>query len=160
MLCLREENTANGKSIAVKIFKEKTPDLVERINFLVDKKLNNETLIWPESCITDKDYAGYTMQFKPKAMTLNDWIENENKENVTLDRCFVMALGIARAVELLHDENIAHGDLSSFNILVDESHGFPKPFLMDFDNFYSDNVALPELTGHENYISPEFDGQS
>src|SRR6185369_12934218 len=62
---------------------------------------------------------------------------------------------LARAVDVLHQRNIAHGDLHADNLLVHRRGTVVEGHLIDLDNFNAPNLPPPPCVGHNLYMAPE-----
>jgi len=69
----------------------------------------------------------------------------------------LILLTVAHSLQILHREDVVHGDLKPGNILIKESRGGFVAKLIDFDNSYVSGqpVNESEMVGDQVYCSPE-----
>ena len=71
-------------------------------------------------CISEPPEVSILMELMP--MNLYDFIKNHHKNGITPGAAIDMMLQIAQGIEFMHDQDIAHRDVKSPNILVSPSH--------------------------------------
>lgn len=71
-------------------------------------------------------------------------------------RTVPLAAALAKALAVAESEGVAHGDISSANVLVAESvSGLPVPTLIDFDAAHIKGASPPPRIGTPLYRAPE-----
>lgn len=73
----------------------------------------------------------------------------------TLPQAFMLAIALARAVDVLEKLGVAHGDLSGSNIFVRWNGHFFEVQLLDLDNAAMPGAPAPEFLGQAPWAAPE-----
>lgn len=66
-----------------------------------------------------------------------------------------IALAIARAIEVLEERGISHGDLAATNVMVKRVGGYYAITIIDFENALLPGAPAPPLLGQKLYLAPE-----
>ena len=86
-------------------------------------------------------------------------LQVEDIVNLSLENRVLILKTVAHSLEILHSEDIVHGDLKPANILIKETKtGNYTTKLIDFDNSYFSGEppsVLEEVVGDPVYYSPE-----
>ena len=150
----RARNVATGEIMAVKLFanKFKTRDTIQRIRYLASLNIQNESpvLFGPIDTIVNGD-VGHVSRWAD-GVSLEEILKNPQ---FTLLDGIQMCLAIAQGVGVLHARQIAHGDIQSMNVKVHRDGDVAKVGLIDFDNYRSPAVPLPQMIGQHLYMAPE-----
>jgi len=146
----------NNTRGVVKLFKKsfRTPSTRRRIEFLIDARLSQScaAISAPTDLIASNGDLGHFTPFAP-GMSLEKMLQ---AGDITLIQAIQMALAIVRAAEVLHDQDISHGDLHSENILVESAEDdVLKPHVIDLDNFGAPGQPPPDMIGQNLYLAPE-----
>jgi len=154
---IRDATLSRGKRKGVvKLFKKpfRNPSTRRRIEFLIDSKLSQKcpVICCPTELIASNGELGH---FTPFA----NGISLEQKllaGDITLVQGIQLALATARAGEVLHEQDISHGDLHSENILVETGEeNVLISHLIDLDNFGAPGQPPPDMIGQNLYLAPE-----
>jgi serine/threonine protein kinase len=144
------------KKGVVKLFKEqfRTDSTRRRVEYLVGHRFSERCPIiaGPSHTIADGSHLGH---FSPYAegTSLDQLLQ---KGSVNPVQSIQMGIALTHAVGVMHDENIAHGDLHSENVLVQvASHDVLIPHLIDLDNFNAPDQPPPDMVGQNLYLAPE-----
>jgi serine/threonine protein kinase len=150
----RARNVATGETMAVKLFanKFKTPDTIQRIRYLASLDIQNASpvLFGPIDTIVNGE-VGHVSRWAD-GVSLEEILKNPQ---FTLLDGIQMCFAIAHGVGALHAKQIAHGDIQSMNVKVHRDGGAAKVGLIDFDNYRSPAVPLPQMIGQHLYMPPE-----
>lgn len=144
------------KKGVVKLFKEqfRTDSTRQRVEFLVRHRFSERCPIiaGPSHTIADSTHLGH---FAPHAegASLDQLLQ---KGSVNPVQSIQMGIALTHAVGVMHDEDIAHGDLHSDNVLVEvASDEVLIPHLIDLDNFNAPGQPPPDMIGQNLYLTPE-----
>ena len=146
---------STGSFGVVKFFKSQfnSADTRRRCEFLVgaSEYLNNEIISVPTRIINEKGRLGHFTKF-----ALGQGME-EFIQKVKFSRIQALQLGMAtaHAVDVLHSNQIAHGDLHSNNVRVEISDDVLIPHIIDLDNFRAPGLPPPVMIGQNLYLAPE-----
>lgn len=150
----RARNVVTGETMAVKLFakKFKTPDTIRRIRHLASLNIQNESpvLFGPIDTIVNGE-VGHVSRWAD-GVSLEEILKNPQ---FTLLDGIQMCLAITQGVGVLHAKQMAHGDIQSLNVKVHMDGGVAKVGLIDFDNYRSPAVPLPQMIGQHLYMAPE-----
>ena len=150
----RARNVATREIMAVKLFanKFKTRDTIQRIRYLAKLNIQNESpvLFGPIDTIVNGE-VGHVSRWAD-GVSLEEILKNPQ---FTLLDGIQMCLAIAQGVGVLHARQIAHGDIQSMNVKVHRDGDVAKVGLIDFDNYRSQAVPLPQMIGQHLYLAPE-----
>jgi serine/threonine protein kinase len=140
----------------VKLFKKsfRTPSTRRRIEFLINAKLSQSCPVIraPTDLIASNGDLGHFTPFAP-GISLEKKLQTGD---ITLIQAIQMALALARAIEVLHEQDISNGDLHSDNVLVESGEGDVLVLhLIDLDNFGAPGQPLPDMIGQSLYLAPE-----
>jgi len=140
----------------VKLFKRTfhTSSTRRRIQFLIDAKLSQScsAISAPTHLIASNGDLGHFTPFA-SGISLEKKLQSGD---VTLIQGIQLALAMARATEVLHDQYIFHGDLHSENVLVESGEdNVVIPHLIDLDNFGAPGQPPPDMIGQNLYLAPE-----
>lgn len=144
-----------GEIGVVKIFAEEHDKNVmfERTRFLISLRLDarSPALIAPIEAVVTSVGVGHYSRLAPGHRL------DEEYKNITFNfyEGLLIALRIARSVDVLHRQGIAYGDINSGNYLITKIRGQHEVSVIDFDNFAADGVPKPPMRGHEKYLPPE-----
>lgn len=146
----------NNTRGVVKLFKKSflTPSTRRRIEFLIDARLHQScpAISAPTDLIASNGDLGHFTPFAP-GISLEKMLQ---AGDIALIQAIQMALAIVRAAEVLHEQDISHGDLHSENILVESAEdGVLKPHVIDLDNFGAPGQPPPDMIGQNLYLAPE-----
>lgn len=146
----------NNTRGVVKLFKKSflTPSTRRRIEFLIDARLPQScaAISAPTELIASNGDLGHFTPFAP-GISLEKMLQSGD---ITLIQATQMALAIVRAAEVLHEQDISHGDLHSENILVESAEDdVLKPHVIDLDNFGAPGQPPPDMIGQNLYLAPE-----
>lgn len=136
------------KSFLGKLANQET---VKRIDFLVNQQLHKAcpVLLGPIDAITQK-MVGHYSPFAP-GQKLEEFFVTPD---ITLIESLHLGIQLAHAIDVLHQRQIAHGDIQSNNIFINRN-GVCEFFLIDFDNFNAQGLPPPPCVGHNLYMAPE-----
>jgi len=150
-----------GASGVIKVFHDKFDKATteQRIRFLISKQLNAKcrTLIAPTEWFSTTKFVGHYAPF----------VAGQSLEQVVTNPKFsfyqglCIALAIARSVDVLHNLELASGDIHAGNYLIAEVGSHFEVQCIDNDNFAASGAPPPAMIGHELYTPLELrDGPS
>lgn len=133
--------------------KASTPVDVARLDALCDLALSTRSaaLCAPMSRLRDRHGVG-SIQRMARGVALATLYENPT---YTLQQGLMIAAALTRAVATLEAAGLAHGDLSSNNILVHWNGTFFESNLIDFENAVIPGAPAPTFLGQEPFLAPE-----
>lgn len=146
---------ATGEKGVLKLFSPlfSTPAAAARTRFLVSQNLPEVcvSLNAPIECFTRRGIVGHYARTAP-GITLEQFLA---EPNATLVGALQVGAALAQSVALLHDLDIAHGDLHSDNVFVEREGSVWRVALIDFDNYSAAGQEAPPCIGHDLYMAPE-----
>lgn len=111
-----------GKIVAVKILNDAgNPDDVRQLEeALIQRQLDHPNVLRLYGCCTDaqKEEQYLIMEYMPKG-SLRKVLQTENLSWFTKEQ---IALETAQALAYLHNKDVAHRDLKSLNVLLDDNY--------------------------------------
>ena len=144
-----------GQRGVLKVFFEKfvSSETIQRLHFLTSLQLNTvcPALLAPNDLINKKGRIGHYTLAAP-GQPLEEFLKNPNS---TFVESLQLAISLAHAVTMLHQRQIAHGDLHADNLLVNKTASVPELYVIDFDNFNAPRMPAPPCVGHNLYMAPE-----
>jgi len=169
-LAIDHEIASGGEGIAYrlnsgKVYKKYKANrlnnqLIEKLTYLVSKRLNYTGISFPEKIVFSKDVpVGYVMPYalgKPMQTTIfipslllkhfPEW-NRINLVNLCID--------ILDKIKYLHDNSILLGDINAQNILV---HSDNRAYFVDTDSYQIGNHPCP--VGQVLFVAPEIQGKN
>jgi serine/threonine protein kinase len=142
----------SGQQGVFKVFHSPTSDTVTRLRYLVGLKLQAScpVLIPPIDMFSRNGLVG---TYAPLAS--GQILEEFLVHSATLVDNLQLGVALARAIQVLHEHQVVHGDLHAGNLIVRRDGSVLKAFLIDLDNFKAAGVPEPPCVGHELYMAPE-----
>jgi len=127
--------------------------VAKRLEFIIGKDLSGlcPVLVSPIDIVKTEQFIGHYARYVD-GMPLLKFVQAHSQ---TFVENLQLAIAISHAIAVLHDENIAHGDLHSDNVLVMRSGSSVRAFIIDFDNFYSPGLPTGMSVGNLYYMAPE-----
>lgn len=125
-----------------------------RIRFLMNYNLQQKSshIIVPLDIYKENGEIGYLMQFIP-GVKLLEILENPT---FSLREGIQISLDICRLAEILHQHNIAHGDLNHKNIMVNQNENGIEVYCIDLDNYFTPGAPPSRMAGQLFFLPPEF----
>jgi len=125
----------------------------KRLRFIIAKRLPElcPVLVAPLDIVKTDQFIGHYAQFVD-GMPLIKFVEGHSQ---TFVENLQLAVAISHAIGVLHDENVAHGDIHSDNVIVKRQGSSVRAYLIDFDNFYSPGLPTGMSVGNLYYMAPE-----
>ncbi len=154
---VREKKT--GKVFALKILKpEYERDETTRERFLESGRrtlgFSHPNIVTTVDVISEGAIAGILMKYI-EGISLEKFVEKGHFDEMPLYRRLDMLISVLRALIVLRNRNIFHGDLKPENVFVNHEH---VPMLFDFELFRlkSENDGQRiQVTGTPRYMAPE-----
>ncbi|MEA1980785.1 MAG: protein kinase [candidate division Zixibacteria bacterium] len=109
-------------------------------------------IIVPLDIYKENGEIGYLMQFVP-GVKLLEILENPT---FSLREGIQLSLDICWLAEILHQQNIAHGDLNHKNIMVNQNENGIEVYCIDLDNYFTPGAPPSRMAGHLYSMPPEF----
>ncbi|MBN1515998.1 protein kinase [Candidatus Sumerlaeota bacterium] len=126
---------------------------VERLRFLIDQDLHSAcpVLMPPVDMLSEGSLVGH---YTPLAQgqLLEEFLRNPKS---TFIEELQLAIALAHAICVLHDREIAHGDLHAENLIVHRIGTALHLAIIDLDNFSAPGIPPPPCIGHNLYMAPE-----
>ncbi|OQC41330.1 MAG: Serine/threonine-protein kinase PrkC [Deltaproteobacteria bacterium ADurb.Bin058] len=151
----------SGQKGVLKVFHQQfvNSNTLKRLRFLLGKQLHTEcpVLFAPVDLLVDGNILGHYTPFA-EGQSLEHFL---GQPNSTFIQQIQLAIALAHAISVMHNKNIAHGDLHSENLIIERVGSVLKLHVIDFDNFNAFNhsnapiVPSPPCVGHNLYIAPE-----
>lgn len=144
------------QKVAVKLFKKQfnTDNTRRRIEYLVRHRFSEwcPIIAGPFETIADGTHLGHSAPYA-EGNSLDHLLQ---KGSVNPVQAIQLGVALTHTVGVMHDENIAHGDLHSENVLVEvASDDVLIPHLIDLDNFNAPGQPPPDMVGQNLYLAPE-----
>lgn len=170
------KGTSKKQTVAVKKIKEQVGDATAQREILTATKISHKTIVKIEAFTDDGEISAedgsvsyaplIVMEYLPNGNLAHilDLIRKQGVESPTLrtmvgqnvlTRIAIIAYGIARGMQILHENKIIHRDLKPLNILLDVNY---EPKIADFGLARSlDEAKTTKLTlcGTSFYMAPE-----
>ncbi len=147
--------TNSGQKGVVKVFHKQfaSRDTVHRIRFLLSQNLSSvcPALCAPTDMLNTSDAVGHFSPFAP-GEPLEELLVNAE---FTFMEALQLASSLAHAIGVLHQRNIAHGDLHADNLIIHRVRSVLQLHVIDIDNFHAPGVPLPPMVGQNLYMAPE-----
>ncbi|MBI4641458.1 MAG: hypothetical protein HY731_12235, partial [Candidatus Tectomicrobia bacterium] len=151
----RATDLDTGQLGVLKVFYDRfdRADTLKRLHFLVDQQLDKAcpVLRGPTELINRNGTVGHYAPHAP-GQSLEEFLSNPSS---TFVENLLLAISVTHAVSVLHQRQIAHGDLHADNFLVNKIGAVPQLYAIDLDNFNTPGVPTPGCVGHNLYIAPE-----
>lgn len=141
-----------GRSGVLKILTDRSADARRRVGFLTGARVDRmcPVLCAPTDPVTSGALLGHYCALAPglpmeqSLATPGGFVEH-----------LALALALAHAVECVHRQGIAHGDLHAGNVFMQRHDRSAEIHLIDFDNFTAPGAPGPPCVGHALYMAPE-----
>ena len=145
----------SNQNVVAKFFlaTSKNKTLQKRIEFLIKLNLTRKcpTFQTPIDMIIKGSQIGHYTPFV-SGKVLDDYLTAPNSLFISH---IILALALAQSVEVLHNQNIVHGDLQARNVIINNEEKFLRLFMIDLDNFKAPGLPSPDCLGHQLYMAPE-----
>jgi serine/threonine protein kinase len=120
----------------------------KKLSYFVDFKYHNSNLVWKNA-----KYPFISMDWI-EGETLNRYLDKNIRDSYKILK---IADSFLEMVKVLHQHNIAHGDLQDGNILIVETEGTIELKLIDYDTIFVPSLKNfnIEIMGVESYQHPK-----
>jgi len=142
----------SGMPGVFKVFKQPSPERLQRTKFLVGQRLNDVS----ELFCAPIDYleSPYFGHFAPLASgpSLEEYLQSPT---ASYPDTYKLAIAVSFSFALLGQSGISHGDPSLNQFHTHSTPGGLELRLIDFDNFNAPGVPPPMCLGQEDRMAPE-----
>jgi len=125
----------------------------KRLRFLIDQDLGSlcPVLCPPKDLLSRAGILGHYARFAP-GQSMEEFLGNPSS---TFIEELQLAVSLAHAIAVLHEQGIAHGDLRAENLIVNRTRDALELYLIDLDNFNAPGMPPPPMVGETLYMAPE-----
>jgi DNA-binding helix-hairpin-helix protein with protein kinase domain len=147
---------ATGTPRIVKVYHDacSTPDAARRLDMLVAADLSSRSpaLCAPTARLHRKHGLG-AIQPRAAGISLDELFQSPT---YGLLDALAISFVLCQALHVLEESgDIAHGDISASNVIVNAVGTHFEVYLIDFDNFAIPGQPLPAMRGQDFYAAPE-----
>lgn len=151
----RVKRCQDGRAYVLKHFHDQNASTRRRIEYLASLSLSSQcrAILAPELAWVEGKAIGHITPYIDGGIPLKSFCQAGSGK--TLDRLFVAA-ALTKAISVLSDLGMSHGDIQSDNVLVSLSdRDLYEAYIIDFDNYGHLDVPYPQFAGVLEYIAPE-----